>query len=709
MARLPHPTSPAGRLLELAESALGVAVRPTGQVRALEEQAVEYGAQSRMLDLLGWSVLDHFSGREQEVKWESRKVMARKARVAWINDPMVGGAVALMNDFVLGRGIPKPRCRDELVQEKVDEAWDDPDNRRILTDFLAQIALNTDLSLQSNVLFLLFDEGDDGRVKISTLNYDSVEDAVTDPENRHRVLWYVARQRKAKWDFENDRWEIDTQGDIRAEKWYYEHWHNVKDAEDEDRAEPLDKPKEDRVGKGRVHHVALNRTSEMVFGVPEWQRVLRWATAYNDFMKSRVDMVKAAAAFVLKNKVTGSPAQVARLAAKVVSSQRPLAGGQFPIDVDATDYGMAPRRPGAVLTENEASQWESFKIDSGAANAQLDAANLRSQFSASTRWPQHYLGAGDGPGLATATAMELPVLKMVETRIEIIEGIYRWFIDRVIERAVDAGTIPEEVEPEATEEPGAAPAPLGLAAALREASENGERMVGMWRVPPLRGRKRVLLATRNLGRDEHVTYRVVYEAHEDKTADEANTQRDLGYDFKLTSPLRRMMSDLVGSVANVARTFDPNNTNLELSRTLLYVALSDGLEMENASDLVDEIFPEGYVDPMLAQAQAQAEGEQPGSPNGQPNFFGPDFARFMGAEGEMHGPENPYGAPMQSTPPERVRTQQAVVRELPDDVADEVTTEEKRTDSLWAEVVSVVQDELADLATTNGKAAENGR
>jgi len=716
-----------GRALQEVESRTGLTVVKSNEHELLEAISIEYGAQKRMLDLLGWTVLDHFSGREHEVKFESRKMMAKRALTAWLNDPMIGGAVALMNDFVLGRGIPKPRCNDDLVQEKVDEAWDDPDNRRTLTDYEEQVALLTDLSLFSNLLFLIFDEGDDGKVKTSLLDYMTVQDAVTDPENRHRVLWYVTKDVQSTWDFNEDKWKpIDASEATKAKVTYYEHWHNVKDAEsEEDRKGKLDKPKDDKVGKGRVYHVRINRTKEMIFGVPEWQRTLRWATAYNDFMKSRVDMMKAAAAFIMERRVQGTPNQVAKLAAKAISRSGPLSG-QFPLDPDFDEsqlpgYAYGPGRAAGIITANENVKHEALKLDSGAANAQMDASNLRSQFSAATRWPQHYLGAGDQTSLATATSMELPVLKMVETRQEIVEAIYRWFIDRVIERAVDAGQIPEEAdEPEQGEEQ-----PLTLEQQLQEAGaeyeEEGRQFVHFGQIASQPGdsRNRYLLVSRD---PESMTdyYRVFFETHEQKGQDEKATKRDLGYEFGLPSPLRRMMADLVSNIANIARTFDPNNTNIALSRAMLYIALGEGLEQENAHDLVDKIFPPGYVDPAIAaaqaaQAQMQPQGPNPFSPesSGQPFPPGPDG--------------NAYGAPMNATPPEKVPMQQSLyytvgrdgepiawplvapiplehasIAELPENVQTETERSKRKLDEDWVEVLDVAQHELAVLTTTNG-------
>ena len=515
----------------------------------------------------------------------------------------------------------KPRCRDEKVQEVVDEAWDDPDNMLVLTAYEAQIASNTDLELQSNVFLLMFDDGEDGRVKLGVLNHDTVEQVVRDPDNRLRILYYLAKVQKQNWDFDNDRPAFPTGENTIPRPFYYAHWKNVEHADeaDEQRDEKLPKPPDKKLGDGKVRHIAVNRTTEMAFGVPTMRRTIRWFTAYNDFMKARVDMAQAAAAFIMKRTAKGTPEQLAKLAAKSMSRQ-----ADYQVDTgDITATGQAGPRPASILTENESLVHENMRLDSGAGNAEQDGQMLRSQISAATHFPQHYLGDAGSANLATATSMELPVLKHIEGRQEVWEGVFRWFIDRVIEKAVDDGRLDRYADEEAApgEEVDAQPTfgPQSGAPDLGSPAGAPQLPPG----PPV----------------------PMMQAHEDVPADEERTERDLSYEFSMPNPLKRAMTDLVTAITNIAKTFDPNNSNPELSRTLLAIALGEGLEMEDPQGAVERIFPEGYQDPAIAAAQAaQAQMGMGGAPPGGPQGF-------PGANGDQHQQVNPYGAPMQSPPP----------------------------------------------------------
>jgi hypothetical protein len=296
---------------------------------------------------------------------------------------------------------------------------------------------------------------------------------------------------------------------------------------------------------------------------------------------------------------------------------------------------MAGPRPASILNESEAVKTEPFAVSTQAAQAAQDAQMIRSQISAAT-WPQHYLGDQSNANLATAQALELPVVKRVEAFQELFEGLFRAFTDRVIQRAVDTGRLPTELTDEER-------------AALRSKKPDQQVPGGEGVTPPSPGQQEPPLAVTEPGGGPATEEPKGYlgEGYEGQVADEKATERDLGYEFSMPSPLKRGMADLIAAIANLARTFDPNNTNLELSRTLLTVALGQGLELADPAAAVERILPEGYVDPMLASSMGGGTG-QPGAPPPPapplipegPNPFGP------GGTPPGEGPEptaNPYG------------------------------------------------------------------
>lgn len=648
-----------GKALARLEESAGVVVVPKAEFELKEAIYDDYRVLNRQLEDIGWSVLDYIGGQPTELSQQSRRRIVQRARYVWMNDPQAGAAVELMNDFCFGRGVPRPRAKDKAVQDWIDKAWDDPDNQEVLTTIEAQQALGTDLALQSNVFLLMFDDGDDGMVKLSILRHDDVTEAIPDPDKRHRILWYVCAQpRRQLWDFTQNMWQQPKLMTMQmATPIYYPHWRNVELAREEvGRETPLDEPAPTQIGAGKVYHIRINRYTEQRFGSPRFQRTMRWYSAYNQFVKDRLDVVSAAAAIIMKRKLKASPSQLARDASKALSRRSPLAASGLAGGPDQPAPLQMPPRAGGIVVENESADLEPFNIDTGAGNAAEDAQIIRSPISAAERFPQSYFGDASNANLATATSLELPVLKAVETRQEAFEGIFRWFIDRVIERGVETGNIDEllgpdevpvddgEFDPDDPFRDTTGALQQSLEEAAQKEFEAGRAIVEIARVRvPEHSEVVPMMVSRSYDGRYHYTL-IEYEDQQD---DEEDTERDLSYEFKMPSPLRRMMTDLISAITQVAQTFDPNNTNPNLSRALLTLALGEGFEVQDAPDLVDQIIPKGYVDPMVkAQlAAAQAGAIQPGmAADGQP------------MEEPNPNEENPYSAPMQSTQPEDMRS-----------------------------------------------------
>lgn len=640
-------------------SVAGHAVIPEEKLQVYEAVYDDYRVLQREVELLGYGLFDFLNQQPQEIASNARRRIVQRARTVWANDPQAGAAVELMNDFVFGRGVPKPRAKDKIVQEVLDEFWDDPDNQEVLTSTEAQLAVGTDLSLQSNVFVLIFDDGDDGKVKLSILRHDDVQAAVPDPEKRHRVLYFLAKHVRIDWDYAQDQ-PMPPKVDVNQKPFYYEHWRNLELAKEEKgREQPIELAPPDRVKPGRVYHLRINRGSEQIFGVPRFQRTLRWYTAYNDYVKDRLDIVKAAAQVIMKRKVKGTPAQLEKIATQMVARSGTLASQiPPPLAMQAGGLGAA-----GILNENDSVSHEPLNLDTRAGNAAQDAQMIRAPISAAERWTQAYFGDASNSSLATATSLELPILKMVESRQEVFEALFRTLLDRQIEKAVESGRIPKEYGP-GEQKDSTRPLPeqeieLALVEACHAEVNAGRDLVELAQV---RGGDEGLWLLVSRDRDGLTHYTIV-ESYEDQNKDEADTLRDLSYEFSMPSPLRRMMSDLITSITTIAQTFDPNNTNVNLSRALLTIALGEGLEVQDASDLVEQIFPDGYVDPMLG-AQMDQMGIDPvtGRPKPQPTqgFGQQDAGAGFPANGGPPAPGTGYGtptrAPAQARTPEQLRS-----------------------------------------------------
>lgn len=618
----------------------------------LEEAYADRRLVERDAELLAWHVLNGQSNTRGEMEPRDRIRLVKAATEVWQRDPQAGAAVDLLNDFVFGRGVPRPRAKDEEVQKVLDETWDDPDNKLILTSYEKLVEKGTDLQIQANVFFLIF-EGEDGKVKLGLLDHDRVKNVVRSEENRLRILYYAVEESKYEWDYVADHEKPVAQqaADGKPRIVYHEHYRNVDD-EIAEGGLPKSPPQE-KMREGRVYHLALNKTTEMAFGVPTFRRLMRWFSAYNEFMTSRVDVVKAAAAFIMKRRIRGGEAAVQRIAAQRLNSGSNLAS-------EAWSGHQSGPAPASILNENDGVVHEALNLSTNAGNALQDGQMIRSQVSAATRFPQHYLGDAGSANLATATAMELPVLKAVEARQEVWEGVFRALADRAIEVAVKTGRLDKSPD------------------------------------------------------SAFLSDDTLAEAHPTQVADEDASERDLTYEFGLPSPLKRMLAEFINALSNMVKTLDPNGTNVELSRLYLTLALQE-LEIEDPSSYVEKILPPGYVDPIM-QAQLDAtqqpqvdERGVPGQQENQTNPFGgpsQSSSNTPATYGDASG--NPYNANrgVRSRTAENVAAQEARFEDLDPDVKARAADRGNEIEKLWTEDVrAVLDEELAGYHGSNG----NGR
>ena len=391
------------------------------ELESLRENADSYRLLRRELEDVGYYLLNTKLG-DSDLKPEQREKFYRRALKYYLEDPLVLRAVDMQPTYVFGRGLPRPESTNPMVQEAIDKFWDDEDNKLALTTFKAQYARAVELQLQANLYFVIF-ETPEG-IKVGTLPHEEITDIVTDPENRLRPIWYKREFQEQTYDFKAGAYKPKGEPTVI----WYQDWKH-------------DPPRgfrpgngEGKVAKGKIFHVKTGSTGEMKFGVPQIQRILDWAKAHNEWMRARVAIAKAAATFAWERKLkTGSdPSKVMTLAKNWASAKHQSTTGATGEWGD--DDPMSAPKYGSMLTTNEGVDYV-FKGGNatGSGDASQDQKMFRSQISAGTGLPQHFLGDEGSANLATATAMNEPVIRMMEFVQEMWEDIYRQILDRHLE------------------------------------------------------------------------------------------------------------------------------------------------------------------------------------------------------------------------------------------------------------------------------------
>lgn len=348
-----------------------------------------------------------------------------------IASPPVHNALRLGTSYVIGQGIPMPVSSDADVQAVISDEWDDPDNFEFSTH---EGQKETDRQQRiAGEIFVVVAVADDGHCKWRTVDTMRVADIVPHPEDRRRSLYYRVQVMDQAYDFGNG--QPLPMGD-QAEYVYYPDWRNVAPPAESDEGD-RDPYRQTRGFKrapdGAVMaHFPVNRIGGLR-GIPDMAAAVVWVVEHKRFMDARVMIMQALAKISMIKTVKGGPQQVQASAALERSSMAnsPWRG------LERNPTGVAQ-----VYTKSQGVDIDFPTFDTGAAGATQDLEALAQMVGTAFGLPTHYiLMSTETSRLATAVAMELPVLKMYEDRQSAWRDMLRALIDYALTQAAKAKRI----------------------------------------------------------------------------------------------------------------------------------------------------------------------------------------------------------------------------------------------------------------------------
>ena len=529
----------------------------------LKEASVNLGLARRVLEDAGYILGEGFDRSLSEPDERSRTNLVQRSVHAWRADPLLGRNVDMHTDYTIGSGFGIPQTDNPDLKDVFDKFWSDKENQLVLTSVEAQRMKHAELQTSGNIFFTAFVNEGDGHVKLSDIPTLEVTDIISDPENRKKHLYYKRERITTYYDFDQHMRHEESHDPVYYETGRFD-TTKVKGKDGEQFG-----PRE--ICPGEVFHVSTLRLSDHKFGSPNTKRIIEWVKAHNEFMKARVSMMQALARFAWHKKVKGNPNQVQKLAASWRAGEFQRAAGAN--GETATDTGTNPVPPpvqyGSHYTTTDNISLEQVKTDSGATNAREDGRMLKGQIGVGAGFPLHYQGDIGGANLATATAMELPVLKMIEGEqarwVAFMEEIH----DFVIIQAIEAGE-------------------LEYADSGRFSKEAIENDLG------------VIEGDYQLDRD-------------DEEIKEGNNVDRGQYSYKVVAPsiVKRQSSEIVNAVVNALKAVDPYAINVDASRWALRVIL-DQIGEVDIDGIVKNIFPEGFEYPSQAALAAAGANAQRG-------------------------------------------------------------------------------------------------
>lgn len=329
----------------------------------------------------------------------SRNQINNLARKYYLLEPQIKHGINIHNVYTLGRGV-SVRAKNDLVNPIIQDFWNDMDNRAVISRAKSQYQLNTDLMLDGEIFFVFFVSTQTGRVKVDTINPREITNVITAKGNNRTPLYYERTFKTREFNFESGGWDISDEIKI-----YYPDFRNA------DPDKQIAKSLASKLGADAKTEIYIYHACSNPFkgrGLSKIATAIPWVRAFKGFMEDRVTLSLALATFAFKQKIDGNAA-----AMQVAADQ--WAGYNNPNRYEEPGNDRERRQGANVLLENSASNLEQFSVSSGAYEAYQEARLLRQPIAIAMSLMEHYLtGDGSESNLATATAMELPMLKVFQ-------------------------------------------------------------------------------------------------------------------------------------------------------------------------------------------------------------------------------------------------------------------------------------------------------
>jgi hypothetical protein len=363
------------------------------EIEKILMEATSEVEKSLSIEDKGWLKLG--TANQTDMLAATRSAYVLRSRTYYNMDPLAKQAIRLWTDYSFGSGIsyqvPVAKTKSEdgteieedrsATQEALDKFWHNPANRSVLSA-KGQRKSSDKALVDGEVFFALF-LGADGEVLIRWIDPQEITEIITDPDDAEAPMYY-------RRDWSNTLNVSKTS--------YYRSTINIKD-----KATPCSTGQSITSTEGAiVYHVAINTIGQR--GMPLLLPVIDWIDQYRRFLASRIAIVRALARFAWKNKVMGGAAAVAQ--------------------VKAATEGKYPQA-GSTWIENQGSNLEPIKTDTGASGAESDGRMIRNQICVGVGIFPHYMGDLETSNLATATAVELPMIKQFSAYQQIWSDVFQ--------------------------------------------------------------------------------------------------------------------------------------------------------------------------------------------------------------------------------------------------------------------------------------------
>jgi len=175
--------------------------------------------------------------------------------------------------------------------------------------------------------------------------------------------------------------------------------------------------------EGEVFCWQVNSVSNATRGWPDLLHVADWLDAFDQLLWEMVERARLARTFIWDVLLKGQD--------------------QSYIDAWLAKHGSAPKG-GSVRAHNEGVEWKAVAPELGSFESAQEAETVMQHIAAGAGIPKHWLSSSADVNRATAAEMGQPTIRHLARRQRYYLDCLKQITRFVIERAVDAGVIPDD-------------------------------------------------------------------------------------------------------------------------------------------------------------------------------------------------------------------------------------------------------------------------
>lgn len=326
----------------------------------------------------------------KEWAWNTRVRVLTNCHAAYERNPFGNAAVQYSADFIIGDGF-NLACKNTEVSDLLYAFIEDELN--CIREYERQAAI--DLQVDGELFLRKFtgkaEDGTQSQIRVVPLR---------------------------PWECEYIRTK---KGDFRTRELYHFQFDNNYG----DDPQQTGGSEADDIPADEIIHVAINRHAYELRGRPDLFRILPWLRAYTEYLENRARQNVWRNALLWWAKVIqGTAATIAQVSAAFAK----------------------PPAPGTVVTTSDRVELSALSGGGGSGDME-DGRAIKNMAITGMRMAEYMFADGENANLATATAQQLPALTRFEGYQRVlIEQLWYPLFKSVLETAIEAGVLPEEVE-----------------------------------------------------------------------------------------------------------------------------------------------------------------------------------------------------------------------------------------------------------------------